>query len=70
MKKSVKNPSEATQSPMRPSPSDQSAEMYAYFKQHGWYRPQDLLQVLGDPLERVEIAPDPDFTTAASKQDK
>ena len=70
MRKSVKNPSETAQSPVRPSPTDRFAEIYAHFRQHGWCCPQDLLRVLGDPLERVEIAPDPDFRIAASKQDK
>lgn len=30
-------------------------EMHAYRNQHGFYRPEDVFRVLGDPGKRVEI---------------
>jgi hypothetical protein len=41
-------------------------EMHAYRNKHGFYRPEDVFRVLGDPQKRVEI-PSADEMTAAAK---
>jgi hypothetical protein len=33
-------------------------EMREHFHQTGYYRPEDLYRVLGDPTDRVELRPD------------
>jgi hypothetical protein len=38
-------------------PADWVREMHAHFQEKGFYRPEDLRRILGDPTDRVELRP-------------
>ena len=44
-------------------------EMHAYRNKHGFYRPEDVFRVLGDPQKRVEIPLAGEITAAAKISD-
>jgi len=45
-------------------------EMHEHFRQKGFYRPEDLRRVLGDPTDRLELRPDGPCLIPSQKTDE